>query len=358
MSQIFGHLNISDSEYVMSGAVGQEVLWDSAQAYLAKVNAEVARVMSLFVEETTEKYKRRYALPAGGGYLQRRNSDGTYGAVKATGSWDVAFPLEDFGAQLATNDVDMRYMTIGDLDRWMQTVVIQDVNTVRHHILKALLNNAADTFVDPIWGSLSIQPLANGDSVVYPPVDGSEAEATENHYLESNYASASISDSNNPFVTIVDDLIHHFGIDMLGANVATLINSAERAKVEALTEFEEVPDRYIRPGDDTAVLTSVPANLPGNVIGRVSGSWVSVWNWIPANYMLGIYMDAPKPLVQRIDPAETGLGSGLQLIQQYDEFPFQGSFWRHRFGLGAGNRLNGVVMELGTGGTYTVPTGY
>ena len=32
------------------------------------------------------------------GYV--RQSDGSYGATKALGQWDVAFPLEDFGAQV------------------------------------------------------------------------------------------------------------------------------------------------------------------------------------------------------------------------------------------------------------------
>jgi hypothetical protein len=35
-----------------------------------------------------------------------------------------------------------------------------------------------------------------------------------------------------------------------------------------------------------------------------------------------------------------------------------GAEWRTRFGVGVANRLNAVVMELGSGGTYTIPTGY
>jgi hypothetical protein len=60
----------------------------------------------------------------------------------------------------------------------------------------------------------------------------------------------------------------------------------------------------------------------------------------------------------RVDPASTGLGQGLQLVAESDTHPFSASHYSHRFGLGAGNRLNGVVMELGTGGTYSIPSGY
>jgi hypothetical protein len=74
--------------------------------------------------------------------------------------------------------------------------------------------------------------------------------------------------------------------------------------------------------------------------------------------MLAVHLEAPAPVIKRVDPAATGLGRGLQLVAEDESFPFTASFWRHRFGFGVGNRLNGVVMELGTGGTYTVPAAY
>jgi hypothetical protein len=74
--------------------------------------------------------------------------------------------------------------------------------------------------------------------------------------------------------------------------------------------------------------------------------------------MLSVHLGVPKPLIRRIDPPDTGLGDGLQLVANDAQFPFNDSVWRHRFGVGGGNRLNGVVMEVAAGGTYTVPTAY
>lgn len=356
MAGIFGHLNISDSDYVMSATVGQQIIWETAMEYIAEANRGLNLALGLFVERTSDKYKLRYKLPSGG-TLQRRASDGSYAAVKGYGQWDVAFPLEDFGARLSSNDVDIAYMTVGELDRWISTVVIQNVSTVRFELLKALLNNTQGTFIDPIYGSLSVEPLANGDAVVYPPVIGSETEATEDHYLESGYATANITDANNPYVTIRDDLVHHFG-EATNPNIAVLINTAERAKTEALTDFDEVVDRFIRPGADTDVPVGMPAGIPGEVIGRCSGVWISVWSWMPAKYMIGLSLDAESPVIKRVDITGLGLGLDLNLVSEDEEFPFQNAFWRHRFGFGVGNRLNGVVLETGTGGTYTIPTGY
>ena len=98
--------------------------------------------------------------------------------------------------------------------------------------------------------------------------------------------------------------------------------------------------------------------MPGRVVGRTNGVWVVEWRWIPANYMVAIDLDQPAPLKMRVDLAATGLPRGLNMVAQNDKYPLMGAEFRDRFGIGAGNRLNGVVMELGTGGTYTIPTAY
>ena len=356
MSGIFGHLNLSDSDRVFNNTAGQAVVWDAVQAYLARVNADLQSAMRVFVSGNTESFKERYKL-AGGGTLQKRGSDGRYAAVKALGQWDVAYPLEDYGAAVVGNDVDMAYMTVRELDRHVQTVVTQNVNTMRWAILHRLFDNVAETFIDSLNGSLTIQPLANGNSVVYPPVIGSETEATEQHYANAGYLASAISDTNNPFPGIAAELNEHFGVEQGGSNVATFFNHAQIAAIEALTGFDKVPDRFIR----TSQLADIPINLPsvpGVVKGRIDGCWVIEWDWIPATYTLATHLDAEAPLKLRVDPADTGLGAGLQLVATDEEFPFRGSIWRNRFGVGTANRLNGYVLEITDDGAYTVPTAY
>lgn len=362
MAGIFGHLNLSDTERVFQSTVGQEVIYDAVQEYLARVNADISQAMSTFVSGTTDKHTSRFKLP-GGGTLQRRDPDGRYQAVKASGSWDVAYPLEDFGAHIASNDVDRAYMTVGELDNHINTIVVQNVNTNRYEILRRLLNNTVFSFVDELHGTLSVQSLANGDAVVYPPVIGATTEATEDHYLESGYLASAISDTNDPYVTIVDELEEHFGANTGGSDIAVFINNAQTALTRDLAAFTSVTDMGISPGQDTATVTNIPSQLVAGswrVLGRHDemGCWIVEWRHMPANYMVGIHLEVEAPLTMRVDPADTGLGSGLQLVATDEIFPFRSSFWRNRFGIGTSNRLNGVVMELGNGGTYTVPAAY
>jgi hypothetical protein len=356
MAGIFGALGFGDTDRIFASTQGQTVVLDAIQTYLNRVNNDLNMALSIFVEGDTEGYTERYKLP-GGGRLRRRGTDGRYGVAKASGGWDVAYPLEDFGSELGGDDVVLAYMTAGDMDRHLSTVTIQNVNTVRFEVLKALFNDSNATFVDALHGSLTIRRLANTDGSTYPPVLGSESEADEDHYLESGYAAASISDSNNPYITIRQELEEHFGASTGGDNIVVFIHPDEVPETEDLTSFHPVIDSSIRAGANTDIPVNLPM-VPGKILGRVEGCWAVEWRWMPSGYMLAIHMDAPAPLKRRVDPADTGLGRGLQLIVNEQQFPHQVAVYRHRFGLGVANRLNGVVMELGTGGTYTIPTAY
>jgi hypothetical protein len=355
MAGIFGLLGVNDTSREYVNVVGQRAVYDAATEYLTRANEDMAAFLNVFVEEMTEAHTERYYLP-GGGMLAKRAKLATGPARKAAGYWDVAYPLEDYGEQLAYSDIDMAYMTLQDMQRHLDSILIADVNIVRWCVLHALLDDgggAATTFVDERKGSLSIQPLANGDSVVYPPVLGSHTEATEDHYAESGYASAAISDANNPLITLRDEIEEHFG----QGNIVVFCNNAQTNKISDLTDFDPIDDEYVVPGANTAQVVGMPG-VPGRIIGRSNNVWVSEWRWMPANYLFGLDLERPKPLKMRVDPADTGLGSGLQLVANDVQYPLQAAHYRHRFGFGVGNRLNGAVLELGTGGTFTVPTDY
>ena len=359
MSAIFGILGISETDRVFVNTIGQQVVYDAVQELLNRHNTEVQAALGVFVDTETEDWKFRYKLP-GSGYLQERGGQAQSGSNKRIGSWDVALPLRDYGAALGGTDIGLAYMTVQELNAHLDTITLQDINTVRYEILRTLLDSAQYTFSDEDSnvGDLTITPLANGDSVVYPPVLGNDTEATENHYLESGYLASAISDTNNPYATIRDELEEHFGNPTGGSNLVVFINNAQVAKTEALTDFVEVTDRFVSPGDQTPTVFGLPASLPGRIIGRTNSCWVAEWRWIPANYMVGIHTDAARPLRMRVDQGATGLPRGRNLVSESDMYPLRNSHYRHRFGLAVVNRLNGVIMELGNGGTYTVPTGY
>lgn len=359
MSELYGILGISDNERVFINTIGQSVVYDATRQILGDHNADLDRAKALFVERVTTDHKLRYKL-AGGGRMQERGRYGRPGAVKASGEWDVAFPLHDFADELGNDDISLAYMTAQDYDLNLQTIRRRDLNTVRFQILRTLFKNTNTTYVDPIYGSLTCVPLANGDTVVYPPVVGAETEATDDHYLGSGYATSAISDTNNPYTTMAAELLEHFGKETGGSPLVAFINSAQAKLTRALADFVRVPDNWERPGDDTAVPSGLPSRLPGRIIGRLteSGVWVSEWDWMPAAYVYMQHLDAPAPIVERVDEEGTGIERGLALVAEDERWPLAASVWRHRYGFGIGNRLSGCVMFVDAGGTYTIPSAY
>lgn len=353
MSTIWGVLGIADRDTTVD-YVGQTSTFEAINELVNRHNVELAAASQVFIEMETTDYQETYYLPAGG-MLQEATRLTRPGAVKATGSYTTAYDLRDGRDQMAWDDVSLAYMTLNQVQAQLRTVLIRDQNWTRYHILKHLLNKTNATFVDEIRGSLTVRRLANSDGSLYPPVIGSSSEAEDNHYLVSGYTAANISDTNNPFVTLRDEIEEHFG----AGDVVAFINNAQRAKVEALTNFVPVSDRYIQEGNDTATISGAPAGVPGSLLGRIDDVWVVEWRWIPANYIMALDTMQPAPLKKRVDLPTNIAGRGaLQLVAEQEELPLMSSFWRHREGYGVGNRLNGVAMELTTDGSYDNPATY
>lgn len=360
MSTIFGLAKMSASDYAYVNNANQELLYEAAQQYIEMANIATNQAMSAFVEPTpTTNFKERYKLSMTG-RMQRTSEETSGKSVAPSGSWDVAYPIYNFHEQVAISDVDAAYMTPAEFQLHIDGVITRARNAKRFEILKRLFKNTTDTYTDKRHGSLTIETLANGDSVVYPPVEGSESEATEDHYLESGYAASAISDTNNPFQTLADDLVHHGTNTTDDLPIGFMINSAQAAKTKALTNFIPYVPNAIQRGQDTDQVLMPARPIPGKIIGYMLGAgWVSVWDWIPANYITGVNLAAPQALRMRVDPAETNLGSGgLQLLPEERHGVLTFNSWRLRFGIGTANRINAAIMELGTGGTYSIPSAY
>lgn len=357
MSWLYGVIgNREANPYI--NEIGQIIVYDATQRYLAEINAQMSLVTSLFVEEVTEVHQERYIL-AGGGTAQRRGGKTQSGAVKAAGHWDVAYPIFEYGDQIALTRVALAKMSALTYSKHVETIIIRFVNAMRDDILTRLFNNLAYTFEDDTHGDLVIQPLANGDSVLYPPPIGSSTPAMQNNYLATTYAANAINDTNNPYVTIRKQLSLQ-GSRGGSQNIIVFINEAQQLATEQLTGFKEIHDRNIQPGSAESTLINIP-NLPDTavVIGRVSNVWVAVWDFIPETYMLAVDMNDPAPLKRRVEPVKTGLPGELKLIKEDENYPLQQAHFEWRTGIGTGNRLNGVVLQLrGGAGGYQVPDEY
>jgi len=359
MSTILGLAGLTASDYAYVNNANQELLYRGIEQYVSMANHDITVAASAFVDPIpTTNFKERYQLTMSG-RMQRTSEETAGKPVARSGGWDVAYPLYNYHESVGLSDVDLAYMTPAELQAHVDGVIARSKNAKRHEILYRLFNNTQLTFTDKRHGSLTIEPVANGDSALYPPVEGSDSEATEDHFLESGYAASAMSDTNNPYKTLVDDLVHHGTNTTDDIPIVAFIHPDQQTLTEALTNFVPYIPRQIQAGQDTDRILMPARPVPGKIIGYIRGMcWVSVWNWIPTSYIAAVNLAAPQPLKMRVDP-QASLGSGnLVMLPEERNGVLTFNSWRLRFGIGASNRLGAAVMELGIGGTYSIPSAY
>jgi hypothetical protein len=339
-------------------AAGQVQTFAAVQEFTARHNAALSRATSMLIGATTSNIEAYFETP-GGGMMQESNNLTRPGAIKAAGRYNVAFPIRDARDQIAGDDVTLAYLTLEQLQRNVETVFIRHLNWVRFHILKALFNNVNDAawYEEAYDRVITIRRLANQDGTIYAPNINADTGAEDNHYLTSGYLSSAISNVNNPFPTLRDEIKEHFGED---TNIVVFINPAQSAIVQGLAAFTPYRDPMLtQPITSTVISGSAPSGIPGMVIGRASNVWVAEWNSIPADYMLAIDVSQPGPLTKRVDVPTNIAGRGvLALIARQVEFPLEESFWRDRHGYGVSNRTSAAIMQFKAAPPYDIPTIY
>jgi hypothetical protein len=355
-TQVFGALGIEDDDYLTLRTIGQDVVLERTMDIIQRHNAAMAEYERIFVERDTIDPTILYYVTVGG--RMEKISDITQPkAVKVAGNYTVGFPIEEFGAKIAGNRVQMAYMSAALYGRHIASILNSDVNERRFNILKPLFNNAPPAFNDQKYGTVTLYPLANGDTTYYPPTVESDVAATANHYLNANYATTAISDANNPIEPMITLLESRFGLTATGSNIVVFMNNAQVAKVKALTDFYPFENRFVNFGDTISVASNIPGNLPGVPFGTYDGRCIlQRWDRIPAAYMVAMNLDQPPPLMRRVDRPESGLRPGLNLIQERVDEPLRDAWWSNRYGYAVGNRLNAVVIFIDAGGAYVIPT--
>ena len=355
VQHVLGALGIEDTDEILINQYGQEVVFEDTNRIAEEHNTAVAEFERVFVEADTELPKKLYFLTVGG-EMEKITNLTQPKAVKVGGQFDVAFPLEEWGAKIAGDRVALAYMSAASYARHVAAIMNADAKLRRREILRALFNNNPPAFQDERFGALTVRALANGDSQLYPPTVETDAPATADHYLVTGYAAGSINDANDPFLAPMTMLESHFGLTATGSNIATFMNKDQVPAVSVMTKFLPRENRYERLGVSANVSDNLPANLPGVVFGTYDGLMPLVrWDRIPPNYLLTLHLDAPPPLIRRVDDRRTPFRPGLRMVQERVDEPLRDAWWSNRFGYGVGNRLSAVVTYIGTGTDYVVP---
>lgn len=353
MALAYGFVDLQDMFQERVSTIGVQRIWDVIDESAAEYNRVLNELMAAMVEPTTTA-QEQFELP-GGGTLQPLDADGNPLPVKPSGSYQVAYPIHGAGTAWGTNRISRELLTVREANRLTVDAQQKDTDWMRRHILAALFDNTAWTFNDEVGpngakglGNITIQPLANGDSVQYVKQGGTMA--TDDHYLAQ---AAAIADAANPYDDIYADLKEHPSNS--GPYVA-YISTSLKATTLALANFVPVadPDVVAGSGSDT-LRAQVARGFGDEVLGKTDGMWIVEWGALPAGYILA-HARGSGPIVK---------------MRQYDAPALQG-FFREQHnvdgnhlvermlryaGFGVGNRVGALVYYVGAG-AYAIPTGY
>lgn len=356
----YGFIGLEDLYGTRINTVGVDRVYDAVQASVDEYNRVVDQMMASWIERTT--MVQEYIELPGGGTLQPLTPDGNPLPVVPSGNYTVGYPIYGAGTAWGTNRITREFLTVAEADRITDDVFQKDADWRIRHMLAALFDNVAVTYVDKYGdgntgakglGSITVYPLANNDSVTYMRRGGSNS--ADNHYLAQSTA---ISDTtgSNPFVTARAELIEH---PTNTGPFVSYIPSALVATTTALAEFIEVDDPDINYQDGNN-LPSTPARIlgPGDeILGKTqsSNNWIVEWGRLPDDMIITVALGA-GPFMKMRELATPSL-QGLFT----EGFDVDGNHMGQRLlrwaGFGVANRIAACITRIGNG-SYAIPTGY
>lgn len=331
-------------------APNMRVVNDAIRLSVEEHNRQVDAALAELTQRTVDPYLR-YRV-RGGGSLQPLDEWGNPKPVLSAGQYDVAFPIQKAGDAWGNNRFSRALMTVEDVDGFTFDALLRDANWLKRHMLGALLDNTSYTFIDPNdkVGTLTVQPLANGDAASYLRKNGDTS--VDNHYYAQ---AAAIADATNPYPALESELSEHMGND--GPYVA-YIPTALKATTMALATFHDVADANLRRGDGQTVLVgNLDRGFGDRVLGYVEpGIWIVEWSMLPATHGIMVARGALTPALamREYDAPEL---QGLQT----ENFSPDGNLYEYRFiraaGFGALNRTAALAFQIGNA-AYQIPAGY
>lgn len=317
---------------------------------VAEHNRQMDALLALFVNRTTEfKVRFRSATTAS---LQPLDQNGRARPIQAAGYYETAFPILDAGTAWGVNYKTREKMTVAEANEITATMLMADMRWVRYHILAALYADVSWTFTDPAHGALTIQGMANGDTVTYQIMAGTDAGATDNHYLGQ---AAAISDAADPFPTIYAELVEH---PENSGQIVAFIPTGLKAAVMGLTSYYPASDPNIDLGASQARLVgNLGVAVPGEVFGyHDAGVWLVEWPNMPANYIIAVATGGERPVAMREEP-EASL-RGFNKVAERNDHPFYESQFLRSAGFGGWNRVAALAYRIGNATYAAAPTGY
>ena len=333
--------------------VGWRVIYDAIQQ-TASIHSQLLNEMLLGFAEPIDPAKPQYKfrMPVSLEMQPLDGEDDSPVPQRGFDEYDLAFPILDVGLAWGDNRKSRAKMTVRLANDNTVNAIQADSRWQRRQMFSALFYPSSYTFADPDFGSLTVKPLANGDTDEYHRTTGEKA--TDNHYLAQANA---IDASNYPFDDISDELTEH---PDNGGEVVVYTAKNLASSITALSDFIPLQqNRRIQPGISSDILTDFPAVQFGDrKLGWVEDGdcYIVRWDALPDNYMVAMMTGNSEKVLGYRDEAESSLQGVRPEMNSADGNHRVTRLLRTR-GFAVKNRTAAVVYRIGDA-AYAAPTGY
>lgn len=241
-----------------------------------------------------------------------------------------------------------------------------DTKLIFNRVMKRLFNPLNTQGFTDKNEVLTVYGFYNGDGELPPAYKHNTFAGTHNHYLTSG--GATVTSSNlDTMATAVEE--HGYTLQA-GYKLVLWVNKQEADVIKTFrtstgAQFDFVPNPEYYGGavwvpNDGRYVGGPSGRVPGEV-GTYGPFHVVEEGYIPAGYMVAVAtggqdnISNPIGLREHSNPAYRGL---KVIPGQRSDYPLLDSFYRRGIGTGIRHRGAGVVMQVTTSGTYTIPAQY
>lgn len=270
-------------------------------------------------------------------------------------------------------DLAVRYtwMFIAEADRrqlemYHAMALDADNKLLYNKVMKTLFNSLNVQGVGDKNEPVMVYKLYNGDGEVPPAYKTTTFSGSHTHYLTSGNSALT---SANVDTLIADATSHGFTMDR-GYRLVLWVNPQESARIKTWrvaggASFDFVPNPGLANGavwvPGTGSYQGGPSGVLPGQIGTYGPYHVVEESYIPAGYVVSLSSGGPDALGNPVGIREHANPAyrGLKIIPgQRTQYPLLDSFYRRGFGTGIRQRGGGLIMQVTTNPTYTIPAAY
>lgn len=335
--------------------IGEERIWEVLNGYFQAHNELTEAVTLNVAERTTDRL--RSVGSAGSIEMVELDEFGSADVQKFDIEIDnVGFPMNRWGNALQWTRLYFEQATAEEFSKAVNGITDADevkrYALLRYAVFHPSNRTIRDRLQTPVV-NLPVKALINGDGFPIAPGPGGKTFDGDSH---THYMGITTADTPTAaeVTSLIENVMEHFN----SGSPVLYINNGNEATIRGLTGFSEFVD--VRLTDQRTQLVATGQNLANfnvydRAIGLFNGAEVWVKPWIPEDYLYCTVLGQPMPLVERVPVFQGAVG--LRLVAQNEQYPLRADEYEHRYGFGVWNRLNGAVMDIGTGSsTYTEPS--